>query len=130
MNENLSSELIRVSEYEDYAVILPLGYFNATVGDQIDKVCESLIQRNIRHFVVNFSQVEMINTIGISILVGLIEKVSSRQGLVYFTEVGGTNLEIFEVLHLNAVVMMLSSDHAALEHIHNDLRISRRAEGQ
>src|SRR5262245_40046684 len=89
---------IDVLEAEDHAVIMPRGYLNALTGDQIDKVCDTLLQRGISYYIVNFAQVETINTIGISILVGLIEKVLTRHGLVYFTELGGTTRDIFEAL--------------------------------
>ena len=121
---------IEVTEHEDHAVLVPQGYLNALTGDQIDKVCEQLLARGIRYYIVNFGQVEMINTIGISILVGLIEKVLARQGLVYFTELGGTTREIFEVLNLNTVAMIFPSDASAVEHLRRDREAMRRAMGE
>jgi anti-anti-sigma factor len=121
---------IEVQEAEDHAVITPIGYLNALTGEQIDKVCESLIARGIHYFIINFAQVELINTIGISILVGLIEKVLSRQGLVYFTELGGTNREIFEVLNLTSVAMIFPNDASARAHLRRDRETLRRAMGE
>jgi len=120
---------IEVREAEDHAVITPIGYLNALTGDQIDKVCESLIERGMHYFIINFAQVELINTIGISILVGIIEKVLNRQGLVYFTELGGTNREIFEVLNLTSVAMIFPDDASAYEHLRRDRETLKRALG-
>lgn len=120
---------IEVQEHKDHVVILPRGYLNALTADQIDKVCDSLIARDLRYFIVNFSQTELINTIGISILVGIIEKVLSHQGLVYFTHLAGTNREIFEVLNLTTVALMLPDDDAAREHLRRDRETLRRAMG-
>lgn len=121
---------IEVEEAEDHAVITPVGYLNALTGDQIDKVCESLLEkRGLRYFIINFAQIELINTIGISILVGIIEKVLNRQGLVYFTELGGTNREIFDVLNLNTVAMIFPDNESAREHLRRDRETVRRAMG-
>jgi len=120
---------IEVKEADDHAVIIPIGYLNALTGDQIDKVCETLINRGVSYIIINFSQVELINTIGISILVGIIEKVLNRQGLVYFTELGGTIKEIFEVLSLSSVALIFPDDDSAREHLRRDRETLRRAMG-
>lgn len=120
---------IEVHEAEDHAVIMPVGYLNALTGERIDKVCEELLSRDLRYIIINFSRVELINTIGISILVGIIDKVLTRQGVIYFTELGGTNKEIFEVLNLTSVAMIFPDDSAAHEHMRRDRETMRRAMG-
>lgn len=118
-----------VQEDGEIATIVPGGYLNALTGDRIDKACDELIGRGSRYIIVNFSQIEMINTIGISILVGIIEKVVTRHGLVYFTHLGGTNREIFEVLGLSSVAMIFPDEQSAREHIEHDRQTYRRAIG-
>ncbi len=121
--------LIEIREADDHAAIIPRGYLNALTGDHIDKACEQLIERGVRYVIINFGQIELINTIGISILVGIIEKVLARHGLVYFTELGGTNREIFEVLGLQSVAMIFPTDEDALAHMRNDRITWRQASG-
>lgn len=120
---------IEVQEAADHAIITPVGYLNALTGERIDKVCEELLGRNLRYLIINFSRVELINTIGISILVGIIDKVLSHQGLVYFTELGGTNREIFDVLNLTSVALIFPDNTAAMEHMRRDRETMRRAMG-
>jgi anti-anti-sigma factor len=120
---------IDVQRGEDHAVIVPSGYLNALTGDQIDKVCDRLLSEKIHYIIINFSKVEVINTIGISILVGIFEKVISRQGLVYLTHLDGANREIFEVLGLASVAMLFDTDDAAREHLRRDQETLRRAMG-
>ena len=119
---------IEVERHSDHAVIRPIGYLNALTGDQIDKVCEELIKEDLRYFILNFGKVSMVNTIGISILVGIIEKVLETEGLVYFTELGPTDRQIFEVLNLSSVAMIFESDEDARGHLHGDQEALRRAE--
>lgn len=121
---------IEVCEAADHAIITPVGYLNALTGERIDKVCEELLGRGLHYIIINFSRVELINTIGISILVGIIDKVLGHEGLVYFTELGGTNREIFEVLNLTSVAMVFPDDASAQAHMHHDREAMRRAMGQ
>jgi anti-anti-sigma factor len=121
---------IDVQKTEDHAVITPVGYLNALTGDQIDKVCDKLLAERINYIIINFSKVEVINTIGISILVGIFEKVVSRQGIVYLTHLAGANREIFDVLGLSSVAMLFDSDAAACEHLRRDKETLKRAMGE
>ncbi|HOE96306.1 MAG TPA: STAS domain-containing protein [Candidatus Sumerlaeota bacterium] len=121
---------IAVQREADHVVIVPTGYLNALTGERIDKVCDALLKEGIKYILINFKQVELINTIGISILVGIIEKVHLQGGLVYFTHLGGTNLEIFEVLDLGSVALFFPTDDQAREHLRHDRETQRRALGQ
>ena len=120
---------IEIHEEEDYAVLIPSGYLNAMTGDQIDKICEGLARRGIHYFIINFGQTEMINTIGISILVGIIDKVQRGGGLVYFTELTGTNQDIFDALDLGSVAMIFPDNDSAIAHMRHDRETQRRAFG-
>ena len=121
---------IEVQHHNDHALIIPKGYLNALTGDQIDKVCDELVGKGMHYIIINCGQIELINTIGISILVGIIEKVNSRDGLVYFTELGGTNREIFEVLGLSSVAMIFPDNASAQSHVQSDRESLRRAMGE
>jgi anti-anti-sigma factor len=121
---------IEVQRADDHAVITPVGYLNALTGEQIDNVCDKLLAEQVHYFIINFNRVEVINTIGISILVGIFEKVVARQGIVYLTELAGANREIFDVLGLSAVAMLFDSDAAAQQHLRRDKETMRRAMGE
>lgn len=125
-NEQLS---IPVEQHDDYAIIRPTGYLNAFIGDRIDKACERLVAQGTHYIVINFRDVTMVNTIGISILIGIIERMIQHEGLVYFTELGSTDREIFEVLDLATISMIFQSDADAIEHMKRDREAVRRSGG-
>ncbi len=129
MNAREMIPQLEIEEGDGYAIITPVGYLNSLVGDRIDKACEHLFGRGMRYVIINFGRIELINTIGISILVGIIEKVLGRHGLVYFTELGGTTREIFEVLGLQTVAMIFPTNADALAHMRNDRETYRHASG-
>lgn len=119
---------IPVETHEDYAIIRPAGYLNALAGDRIDKVCRQLLEDGTRYVIINFRDVSMLNTIGISVLVGIIEKVLEHNGLVYFTQLGATDRQIFEVLNLTTVALIFDTDEEARGHLDRDREAVRRAE--
>lgn len=119
---------IPIETRDDFAIIRPAGYLNALAGDRIDKVCRRLLDDGTRYVIINFREVSMVNTIGISVLVGIIEKVLEHNGLVYFTELGATDRQIFEVLNLTTVALIFDSDEDACHHLGRDREAVRRAE--
>jgi anti-anti-sigma regulatory factor len=118
---------VPVERCGDHAVIRPEGYLNALIGDRIDKACAELIGEGICYFIINFSGISTVNTIGISILVGIIEKAVENDGLVYFTDLGMTDRQIFEVLNLTTVAMVFATDEEAREHLSRDREAAARA---
>lgn len=119
---------IPVETHDDYAIIRPAGYLNALAGDRIDKACRRLLEDGTRYVIINFRDVSMLNTIGISVLVGIIEKVLEHNGLVYFTQLGATDRQIFEVLNLTTVALIFDTDEEARGHLDRDREAVRRAE--
>lgn len=119
---------IPVESHGDYATVRPCGYLNARAGDRIDRTCKELLDAGTCYVIINFRDVSMVNTIGISVLVGIIEKVLEHNGLVYFTELGATDRQIFEVLNLTTVALIFDSDEDARRHMDRDREAVRRAE--
>ena len=126
MPQNKDPLAIPVEQHEDHVVIRPRGYLNALTGVHIEKSCEEAVKGGVRYVIINFSQVSMVNTIGISILFAIIENVIRKNGLVYFTELGATDRQVFEALNLSTVALIFESDEAAREHLGHDLEAVRR----
>lgn len=119
---------IFAEDHGDHAVIKPAGYLNAMTGKEIEKACENLFEQGTRYFVINFSQVSMVNTIGISFLIGLIDNITTKSGMIYFTHLGATDQQVFEVLNLSEVALIFENDEGALDHMKRDQEALRRTE--
>ncbi|GEM_PF-2715797 len=122
-----SKDDLPFEEHADHAILRPAGYLNALAGDRIEKLCSKLFAKGIRYIIINFSQVAMVNTIGISILVGILERAIAQNGLVYFTELGKTDRQVFEVLNLHTVAPVFPTDDQARRHLRRDQEAVRRA---
>jgi anti-anti-sigma factor len=99
---------------EGAAVIYPGPYLNQLRGERIEEVCQELIDRGIRRIVISFEETELINSIGISILLGVIETVNNAQGGLVLSNLNESNRELFEMLGLGSHVEMAETEELAL----------------
>ena len=82
------------------AVIPAADYLNKLSGEQIEYECKRHLEAGCKELVVNFSQTEIINSIGISILLGVIDIASNNGAKVVFSDVNENTVELFEMLGL------------------------------
>lgn len=99
---------------EDAAVIYPGPYLNQLRGEDVESQCQELLTNGIRSIVINFEETELINSIGISILLGVIESVNHVQGTLVLSNLNGSNRELFEMLGLMSHVEMVETEEIAL----------------
>ena len=71
-----------------------------------------------------FEETELINSIGISILLSVIESVNHAQGALMLSNMNASNRELFEMLGLMAHVEMVDTEEVAL------LKLGVQMEGQ
>lgn len=105
---------IRAKLVEDTAVIYPGPYLNQLRGEDVEKQCEELLANGVRRIVINFEDTELINSIGISILLGVIESVNHTQGKLVLSNLNASNRELFEMLGLMSHVEMMDTEEIAL----------------
>ena len=84
----------------DTAVVLAGDYLNKLAGEKIERECKTKLDQGCKQLVVDFSQTEIINSIGISILLGVIDTASNNGASVVFSDVNENTVELFEMLGL------------------------------
>ena len=110
----MSAVEIRTRLTEDAAVVYPGAYLNQLRGERIEMVCQELLDRGVRRIVINFEETELINSIGISILLGVIETVNNARGGLVLSNLDESNRELFEMLGLGSHVEMADTEELAL----------------
>jgi anti-anti-sigma factor len=98
------------------------GYLNSTLGEEVEKLVGSRIGGGARHLLLNFGQTRMVNSIGISFIIGVVEKVMEEQGRLAFCEVNRLNRDLFQVTGLTKYVRSFDTEREALDFL------SRKAE--
>jgi anti-anti-sigma factor len=116
-NVEIESKLV-----EGAAVIYPGPYLNQLRGEGIESLCHELLAGGVRRIIINFEETELINSIGISILLGVIEAVNEARGTLVLSNLNATNRELFEMLGLMSHVRLAATEERAL------LEASGRAE--
>lgn len=82
----------------EQAVVYAGDYLNKLAGEQVERECRAKLQAGCQELVLNFSQTELVNSIGVSILLGIIDTASSRGAKVRFTDVREDTVELFDML--------------------------------
>ncbi|HVF88644.1 MAG TPA: STAS domain-containing protein [Blastocatellia bacterium] len=96
------------------AIIYPGPYLNQLRGEGLEGRCGELLASGIRGIVINFEETELINSIGISILLGIIETVNESSGSLVLSNLSATNRELFEMLGLLVHVRIEETEEVAV----------------
>src|SRR5919197_5248635 len=97
------------------AIVYAGDYVNKLSGQRIERECLQRLERGCRALVINFRDTELVNSIGVSILLGVIDSAERRGARVAFSNVGLHTVKLFELLGLTRLVVLAESDEAALE---------------
>ena len=80
------------------SVIFAGDYINKLSGEQIEYECKRRLEAGCKELTVNSSKTEIINSIGISILLGVIDIASNNGASVVFSDVNENTVELFDML--------------------------------
>lgn len=122
----MSTVEIRMKIVEGAAIIYPGPYLNQLRGEGIENRCQELLAGGIKNLVINFEETELINSIGISILLGVIEAVNEAEGTLLLSNLSPTNRELFEMLGLLSHIRTVESEEAALDRLRGHAGVAAR----
>ncbi len=99
---------------EDTAIIYASDYLNKLSGERIERECKRQLESGCRALVINFRDTELVNSIGVSILMGVIEAAEQNQARLVFSDVNSHTAELFEMLGLTRHVSVVKDESEAL----------------
>jgi anti-anti-sigma factor len=111
-NFSLSSKSAR-----DVAIMMPKGYINDMGAERLEQTSEQFLDKGTKKLVVNFSDVQYINTIGVSIFTGIVQKALDYNGLLCFTNMKKVHRDVFEMVGLIKHVKVFKDEEAALAYL-------------
>lgn len=88
------------------AIIFAGDYLNKLSGEKIERECRRKLEAGCKTLIVNFSETEIVNSIGISILLGVIDAANDANAKVVFSDINDDTIELFEMLGLTNHVTM------------------------
>jgi anti-anti-sigma factor len=96
------------------AVIYASDYLNKFTGERIERECRRQLADGCRALVIDFSDTELVNSIGISILLGIIDIAEKNCAQLIFSDVNHQTIELFNVLGLTRHVLLANNEQEAL----------------
>ncbi|MDT5159640.1 MAG: hypothetical protein QOC61_1462 [Acidobacteriota bacterium] len=114
MSESFTNALPQLTAEGEVAFVFAGDYVNKMSGQRIERECLTRMERGCRALVINFRDTELVNSIGVSILLGVIDVAERKGTRVVFSNVSRHTVKLFELLGLTRLVVLADSDEAAL----------------
>lgn len=109
-----SGGLVRSHCVGTTAVVYASDYLNKLTGERIERECRRHLDCGCRALVIDFSDTKLVNSIGVSILLGIIDVAEKSGARIAFSEVNNQTIELFEMLGLTRHVVLAKDEHEAL----------------
>jgi anti-anti-sigma factor len=98
----------------DAAIIYASDYLNKLTGERIERECKRQLDSGRRALIINFRDTELVNSIGVSILLGLIDAAEQNTARLIFSDVNSNTANLFEMLGLTRHVSLAANEDEAL----------------
>ncbi len=114
MAESLTGSPVRSRCIGEMAVVYATDYLNKLSGERIERECRLRLEEGCRALVINFRDTELVNSIGVSILLGVIDAAEGVGAQLVFSDVNKQTVELFEMLGLTKYVALAQDEQEAL----------------
>ncbi len=98
----------------DVSVMYIDGYLNSLLGETIEEAVQERIKGGELKFIMDFSGTRMINSVGISIVIGIVKSVVDSGGVLAFTNLTTVQRELFEITGVSRLVRIFDTKEDAL----------------
>jgi anti-anti-sigma factor len=112
-----SGGLVRSHCVGTTAVVYASDYLNKLTGEKIERECRRQLNCGCRALIIDFSETKLVNSIGVSILLGIIDVAEKSGAHIVFSDVNNQTIELFEMLGLTRHVAIAKNESEALLNI-------------
>lgn len=96
------------------AVVYASDYLNKLTGEKIERECRRQLDSGCRALVIDFADTQLVNSIGISILLGIIDIAEKNGAQLVFSDVNNQTVALFDMLGLTRHVALAKDEEEAL----------------
>jgi anti-anti-sigma factor len=114
MSDSPGEQPVRSERVGDVGVIYAGDYLNKLSGERVERECRARLADGCRALVVDFQNTGMVNSIGVSILLGVIDAAERARAQLVFSAANPQATQIFDMLGLSRHVRLTSDRNAAL----------------
>ncbi len=105
---------VRTRDAGNAVVVYVDGYLNSLLGEEIERVVQDLLGTGGQRVLLNFEGTRLINSIGISFIIGVVEKIMERNGTLAFCSLNRINRELFQMTGVARYVRAFETEEDAL----------------
>ncbi len=105
---------VEVEQKDGISVIRSRGYINNLGGEKIAETCYNLINSGRKVFLLNLKESTVVNSIGISILIEVLEKVVEVKGQLAFCNLTPTVSKTFRIMGLLQYASLYPDENSAI----------------
>ena len=109
------SKILNTEESNGLVIISTQGYLNKDLGEEIQSIANDYIEKGTTKFLINLSQSNIVNSIGASIMIELIEILQENDGDLSFCELAPIIEKTFNIMGLTKYCKTFKSQSEAIE---------------
>lgn len=109
MDFKLNSE-----SFGTFAVVRSNGYINNLGGEKIAQECRTLMDSGVNDLILNLKDSKVVNSIGISILIEIIEEILNKEGKLAFSDLTPTVAKTFKIMGLLQFADLFETEQNAI----------------
>ena len=91
------------------------GYVNNVGGEKVAEACDGLIDEGLHRCLLNMENCTIVNSVGISFLIDVIERINDLRGQLAFCCVSSTIAKTFQIMGLLQTASIYDTEPDALE---------------
>jgi anti-anti-sigma factor len=105
---------LETTEKGDVTVLYVDGYLNSLVGEILEDSVNGNVDNGKMKLIVNFGKTKMINSVGISIIIAIVETIAEKGGILAFTNLSRINRDLFDITGVSELVKIFDTEEDAL----------------
>jgi len=106
---------MKIKEESGVIVVTTNGYLNNYGGEQVASVCLQKISEGKRKFLINVENTAMVNSIGVSILIEVIEELQGTSGKIAFCNTAPIVEKTFNIMGITNYSKIYTSEEDAIK---------------
>lgn len=108
--ENLHEVAAEIAPQTDTSIVYTTDYLNKLTGEKIERECKQRLNDGCKKLVLNFRNTEIVNSIGVSILLGIIDAAENTGAKVVFSDLNQSTTELFDMLGVTRHVELAAAN--------------------
>ena len=96
------------------SVVYVDGYLNSLLGEEMERAVYGVVDAGGAGVVLNFEGTKLINSIGISFVIGIVERMRERNSTLAFCSLSRINQELFQMTGVSRYVRLFDTEEEAL----------------